>query len=152
MKKAVLITGGARRVGAATALYFASHQYDIALHYNRSKSDALKLKKQIEKCGVRCELFSLDLKKTKAIATLMASVKKKLPHCTTLINNASIFERKEFLKTDEALFDRQIDVNLKAPFFVTQAFAKTFKKGVVVNMLDTDIVTSQGTHFAYLLA
>jgi pteridine reductase len=150
--KAVLITGGAKRVGAAVALYFARQGYDIALHYNLSKADALKLQKQIEKQGRMCKLFSLDLQRTKDIPMLMAQVKKAMPHCTVLINNASIFERMEFLKTDEALFDRQFTVNFKAPFFLTQTFAKTFKKGSVVNILDTDVVTTQGSHFAYLLS
>jgi len=152
MKKAVLITGGARRVGAVLALYFARQGYDVALHYNRSKTDAQKLQKQIKKLGRACELFPLNLKNTKNIPTLMAKVKKAMPYCTVLINNASIFERMEFLKTDEALFDRQMEVNFKAPFFVTQAFAKTFGKSVVINMLDTDIVETRGSHFAYLLS
>lgn len=148
----MLITGGARRVGAAMALYFAEQGYDIALHYNRSKSDAQKLQKQIQKLGRRCELFLLDLQKTKAIPALMAKVKKSMPHCSVLVNNASIFERGEFMDTDEALFDRQMAVNFKAPFFLTQAFAKTFGKGCVVNMLDTDILRTRSSHFAYLLA
>jgi len=152
LRRGVIITGGARRVGAVLALYFARQGYDIALHYNRSKTDAQKLQKQIKKLGQRCELFSLDLKNTKNIPALMAKVKKALPHCAVLINNASIFERMEFLKTDEALFDRQMDVNFKAPFFMTQAFAKTFGKGCVINMLDTDIVETRGSHFAYLLS
>lgn len=152
MSKAVLITGGARRVGAAIALMFAEQGYDVALHYNRSKSDALKIQKKIRILGQRCELFSGDLTKTKNITALMAKVKKAMPHCVALVNNASIFERKEFEKTTEALFDRQFAVNFKAPFFLTQAFAKTFKKGCVVNMLDTDIVTTQVSHFAYLLS
>jgi pteridine reductase len=151
-KKAVLITGGAKRVGAVMALYFARQGYDIALHYNRSKVDAQKLQKQIEKLGRRCELFSLDLKNVKGIPALMAKVKKSMPHCTALINNASTFERADFFKTDEALFDRQMNVNFKAPFFLTQAFAKTFKKGSVVNMLDTDILRTRSSHFAYLLS
>jgi pteridine reductase len=150
--KAVLITGGAKRVGATIALHFAQNGYDVALHYNHSKADAVKLQKQITKLGRRCEIFSLDLKKTKEIPALLAKVKKSMPHCVALINNASIFERAEFAKTNEALFDRQFAVNFKAPFFVTQAFAKTFGKGAVINMCDTDIVTTQGSHFAYLLA
>ena len=56
------------------------------------------------------------------------------------------------METDETLFDRQFAVNLKAPFFLTQAFAKTFGKGCVINMLDTDIAQMQGSHFAYLLS
>lgn len=152
MKKAVLITGGARRVGAAMALYFAKHGYDIALHYNRSKADAVRVKKDIEKLGRSCVVFSQDLIRTKELPAFMAKVKKAMPHCAALVNNASIFERNEFMDTNEALFDRQFAVNFKAPFFLTQTFAKTFKQGSVINMLDTDISTAQGMHFAYLLS
>jgi len=151
-KKAVIITGGAKRVGAALARYFAEAGYDIALHYNRSSADAKKLKKEIEKLGRTCALFAQDLSDIKALPKLMKQVQKALPHCTALVNNASVFERAELMETDEALFDRQFTVNFKAPFFLTQAFAKTFGKGCIINMLDTDIAQTQGSHFAYLLS
>jgi pteridine reductase len=151
-RKAVLITGGARRVGAAFSLYFAERGYDVALHYNSSKAEAVKIQRAIDKIGRKCELFACDLQKTKALPAMMKQVQKAMPHCTALINNASIFERAGFLDTDEALFDRQLNVNFKAPFFLTQAFARSFKKGCVVNVLDTDIAQTQGSHFAYLLS
>ncbi len=151
-KKAVLITGGARRVGAAMAIYFAKAGYDIALHYNRSKTDAGKIKKKIETSGRACVLFQHDLSNMKNIPLLMKRVQKAMPHCTALVNNASIFERADFMNTEEALLDRQFAVNFKAPFFMTQAFARTFGKGCVVNILDTDIAQTHGSHFAYLLS
>jgi pteridine reductase len=150
-RKAVLITGGARRIGAAISLYFAEQGYDVALHYHRSK-DASKIKKKIEVMGRKCELFPHDLHKISGIPALMNKVKKTMPHCVALINNASIFERAELMQTDEALLDRQFMVNLKAPFFMTQAFAKHFEKGAVINILDTNIVQTHGSHFAYLLS
>ena len=152
MNQSVIITGGAKRVGAATALYFAKHGYDIALHYNRSKKEAAALQKKIHKIGARCELFHCDLSDVKKIPALMKAVQKKMPHCSVLVNNASVFERMEFLKTNEKLFDRQFDINFKAPFFLTQSFANTFKKGSVVNIVDTDITKTHGSHFAYLLS
>ena len=148
----VIITGGARRVGAALARYFAEHGFDIALHYHRSETEAGSLKAEIEKKGAACALFSHDLADTGGLAALMTRIHAQMPHCAALINNASIFERAEFMDTDEALFDRQFDINFKAPFFLTQAFAKTFGKGCVVNMLDSNIVRTQGSHFAYLLS
>ncbi len=151
-RPAILITGAARRVGAATALYFARAGYDIALHYNQSKSEAEALQKEIEAVGADCRLFAHDLAGVKGFPALMAAVKKSLPRCAALINNASIFERASLMETDEALFDRQFAVNFKAPFFLTQAFAKTFGKGAVINILDTDIETNGISHFAYLLS
>jgi pteridine reductase len=148
----VIITGGAKRVGAALSLHLAAQGYDIALHYNHSRADAEIIKAEVEKLGTKCELFALDLQDAKAIPTFMESIKKAMPNCTSLINNASVFERSTLMETTEALFDRQMEVNFKAPFFLTQAFARTFKKGGVMNVIDTDIGETQGGYFAYLLS
>lgn len=155
MQNGVIITGGAKRVGAAIALYFAKNGYDVALHYNKSKNEAKNLKKQIEEQGVNCEIFSCDLGSTSEIQTLIENIYKKMPNCNILVNNASVFERCEFLETDEALFDRQFDINFKAPFFLSKSFAKIFRDNsdaCIVNIIDTDIVRNQVSHFAYLLS
>ena len=155
MKNAVIITGGAKRVGAAMAMYFAHKKFDIALHYNNSKTEAVALQKKIKKTGVTCEIFASDLGDSKGLTKLIDAIHKKMPHCNVLVNNASIFERCEFLETDEALFDRQFAINFKAPFFLTQAFAKTFGKNFgacVINILDSDIAQNHTSHFAYLLS
>ncbi len=155
MRGGVIITGGAKRVGAATALYFAQKNYDIALHYNNSVKDAEILQAQIKKLGVNCEIFAHDLRDTAGLETLLGSIHSKMPNCNILINNASVFERCEFLKTDESLFDRQFNINFKAPFFLTQHFENIFGKNnnaCVINILDTDIATNQISHFAYLLS
>lgn len=134
------------------AMHFAEQGYDIALHYHHSEPEAKALKEEIVSRKVRCELFRYDLSKVAGFVALMEEIKAVFPHCAGLVNNASVFERAEFLHTDESLFDRQFAVNLKAPFFLTQAFAKAFTKGTVINILDTDIVQTQGSHFAYLLS
>ena len=148
----VIITGGAKRVGAALARHFAGQGYDIVLHYHQSKTEALALQKELQALGANCSLFLLDLCDIAAIPAFMASIHQAMPHCVALINNASVFERATLMETDEALFDRQLDTNFKAPFFITQAFARVFAAGSVVNILDTDIVQTGGSHFAYLLS
>ena len=148
----VIITGGAKRVGATMSRYFAAKGYDVAIHYNASDAEAKKLQSEIAGLGVACQVFSLDLHDSKAIPGFMQAIYDAMPNCTALINNASVFERATFLETDEALFDRQMDINFKAPFFLTQSFAKMFGKGCVINILDTDISQTQGSHFAYLLS
>ena len=150
--KAVLITGGARRVGAALAVHFASAGYDVALHYNASEAEAKQMQTECRALGVQCEIFQQDLTDFSSLPKLISQAKQTFPHLGVLINNASVFERSEFLDTDEALFDRQFDANLKAPFFLTQAFAKQVGQGSVVNIVDTDIVTTNGSHFAYLMS
>jgi NAD(P)-dependent dehydrogenase (short-subunit alcohol dehydrogenase family) len=151
-RPAIIITGGARRVGAALARYFARHGYDIALHYNSSQKEAAGVKKAVEKLGAECALFQHDLQDVETLPWLMKDIRTQMRHCTALINSASVFDRGTFADTDEALFDQQFTVNFKAPFFLTQAFAKTFGKGCVINILDSDISKTYGSHFAYLLS
>jgi len=153
MQKAVIITGGARRVGAALAVYFAENGYDIALHYNTSKAAALEVQKKVRALGRVCELFECDLQNTSEIPAFMARIFAKMPNVSALINNASVFERSEFMQTDIALFESQFAVNFKAPFFLTQAFVVSASASAsVVNILDTDISGTGGSHFAYLLS
>jgi NAD(P)-dependent dehydrogenase (short-subunit alcohol dehydrogenase family) len=151
-RPAVIVTGGARRVGAAIVRHFADNGYDIALHYNKSEAEAKALQKEIKAKGVDCQLFAQDLSQISRLDGLITKIYEAMPNVTALINNASVFERASFLETDEALFDRQFDANFKAPFFLTQAFAKHVAKGSVINILDTDIVQTYVSHFAYLLS
>ena len=146
----ILITGGAKRIGAHLARYFVQHGYDIVLHYNQSGTEAAALKAELETLGAKVVLIAHDLANIAGIPAFMDKVKSALPNCAVLVNNASVFERASFMQTSEALFDRQLNVNFKAPFFLTQAFVRSFEKGVVINILDTDISKTQVSHFAYL--
>ena len=166
MRQAVIITGGAKRVGAALAVYFSEKGFDIALHYNNSLDDAKIVQKKVQELGRNCELFAADLQETSKIPALMAEIFAKMPHASTLINNAAVFQRAEFMETSEELFDHEFAVNFKAPFFLTQEFAKFFAlsspspsgrgrgegKHNVINILDTDISGNGGSHFAYILS
>ncbi len=55
------MTGAAKRIGRQVALHLAQEGYQIALHYHRSKAEAMSTAQAIYKIGVRCELFSCDL-------------------------------------------------------------------------------------------
>jgi pteridine reductase len=151
-RPAILITGGAKRVGAALARFFSARGYDIALHYHHSELEAKQLQQEITAGGSKCVLFRHDLADISGLEKLLGQVAASFPACGALINNASVFERGELMQTSEELFDRQFTINLKAPFFLTQAFARQFKTGHVINILDTDIVQNQVSHFAYLMS
>jgi pteridine reductase len=149
-RRAALITGASKRLGRQIALGLARDNIDIAIHYKDSKEEALTLQKEIEILGVKAEIFYADLNKN-CYEALIKDVSLKLPHLSILINNAAIFEETAFLKTDEDKFDRHFNINLKAPFFLTQNFAKIQKEGVVVNLLDSKVVKSSKNYFSYLL-
>lgn len=149
---AALVTGGAVRIGRAIALALARAGYDIALHYHTSGSEAAEVGRQIEALGRRQRLFPCDLSDTRGARSLIAQVFEGLPRCNVLINNASIFQPVRLMETDERLFERHMNVNFKAPFFLTQEFARHCRSGQVINILDTRVAASDSSHFIYTLS
>ena len=150
--RAVFITGAAVRVGRQIALTLAGKGYDIALHYHRSEEAAEQTRQEIQALGRRCELFACDLRQVEAFDGLLAQVFEAFPACDALVNNASIFDRMPFLDTSETFFDAQFTLNFKAPFFLTQAFAKRQPDCSVVNIVDSAAAGHATGHMAYLLS
>lgn len=151
-KPTALVTGGAKRIGRAIALALAEKGYNIALHYNHSKDDVIATRSAVEAKGVSCHIFHADLKDSGSYKKLVDTVFQLYPNCTLLVNNASIFERGSFLETTEELFDAHMDTNFKAPFFLTQAFSRCCRNGLVVNIVDSYVKRDTGAYFAYLLS
>lgn len=150
-KGTVLITGGAKRIGKAMALALADQGYNIALHCNHSQKEAEEVAKAIHAKGGKARVYVCDLSSSTGIEPMVSQVFKDFPDCNILINNASVFERFSFNETDESLFDQHFNVNFKAPFFLTQYFARHCKQGQVVNMLDSYTSKHKSPYFAYLL-
>ena len=151
-KGAALVTGGARRIGAAIALALARDGYDIALHYRTSTESAARTEREIQGLGRECRLFRCDLNDPEETAALIPSVREHFSHLDVLINNASVFERGTLRETSRDLFERHFNINFKAPFFLTQAFAEGCAHGQIINILDTRVSRSDPHHAAYTLS
>ncbi|MGH7884492.1 MAG: SDR family oxidoreductase [Thermodesulfobacteriota bacterium] len=152
MNRAALITGGAKRIGKALAVNLAKKGFDIAIHYNSSSKEAEETKTEIKNFGVNCNTFKCDLENTQDVLNLVSDVKKNFPNIYILINNASIFDNISFLDVTPEFFDRDFNINLKAPFFLSQGFAKNVDEGLIVNFLDTRINRTAIDHFVYNLS
>ncbi|MCE2927823.1 MAG: SDR family oxidoreductase [Rickettsiales bacterium] len=152
MAKAVLITGGARRLGKEMALHLAAKGYDIALHYNRSASEANYVARRTQELGAKCELIQADLEDGNSYESLIRQAHGAFPHLSALVNNASVFDTGSFLDGDVALYEKEFRTNTQAPIFLTQAFAQIIGKGHVVNMLDTCVTQHKHSYFYYLLS
>ncbi|MBE9531964.1 MAG: SDR family oxidoreductase, partial [Proteobacteria bacterium] len=124
--------------------------YNIALHHNLSSPDSLVA--EILALGVKCVPFKCDLNNFNEVASLIPAVCGEFSELEVLINNASIFESSTISKTTEALFDAHFNINFKAPFFLSKAFAAEVGKGSIINILDTKIRGNNSPHAAYLLA
>lgn len=152
MRPAALITGGAQRLGRDIALHLASKGYDIALHYNHSRAEAEATAQDIARHNVTCHLLAADLSDSAQCAPLVAQALAAFPPLSVLVNNAAVFDRGNFLESDETLLRKEFAINFEAPMLLTRAFAKGVKQGAVVNLLDTNIRRSKHSHFYYLLS
>ena len=151
-KGAALVTGGARRIGAAMARALAQHGYDVALHYRSSIEPAEDIAREIKGMGRRCRLFRCDLNDHDATAALIPEVREHFTDLRVLVNNASIFERGTLRQTGPDLLERHFNINFKAPFFLIQAFAEGCARGQIINILDTRVSRSDPHHAAYTLS
>ncbi len=155
MKKTLgtaLITGGSKRIGQAICLKLSQLGFSIALHYQHSKVDAKKTAQLIKDQDGQCKIFSANLLNEKQVSSLIYKVNQTFPNLNLLINNASIFEKSNLKTATVDSFNKHFAIHLKAPFILTQSFAKICKKGQIINILDTNIVRNGSENFTYLLS
>jgi NAD(P)-dependent dehydrogenase (short-subunit alcohol dehydrogenase family) len=139
MTQTVLITGAAKRVGRIIALELAAAGWDVAVHFHRSSDEAEAVAAEIGALGRRAALLSADLADEAAVEALLPRAAAALGPVTGLVNNASLFDRDEALDASRAGWDRQLAVNLRAPFVLMQGFARLLpadREGAIVNLLD----------------
>ncbi len=151
-KGTVLITGAAKRIGQALAFKLAFLGYKIILHYHESRRDAEKTARFIIQSGGNCKLYRCNLENEDKVSNLIKAIYREDKNFNLLINNASIFEKSNFLNQTNKSINRHFDINFKAPFILTRDFARIVKKGHIVNILDTNIVKNKTSHLAYLLS
>ncbi len=154
MNKTALITGAARRVGKAMAQHLASQGWNIAIHYNTSEREARKFCDELVGAypNQQFEIFKANLNLPDEVELLIPQVIQKMQVVDLLINNASVFEPAQLGDTTTEFLDRQMNVNFKAPFILMHDFAKSLKSGVIVNFVDTRIVTNQSNFAAYSIS
>jgi NAD(P)-dependent dehydrogenase (short-subunit alcohol dehydrogenase family) len=151
-RPAALVTGSAVRLGRAIAIALAQNGYDIALHYRSSADQAETTAAEIRALGASCVAFQADLADAESIPTLLSEVTATFPDLDLLVNSASAYTQATIADTTPEIFDTQFGVNLRAPFFLTQAFARTVERGQVINIIDNKISFNQFEYAAYLLA
>lgn len=153
--KTVLVTGAAKRLGRAIALDLAAHGWDVAIHYNGSKDDAVSTAAEVKKRGRNASVVHADLGSEKDTADLVARAAKDIGPLTALVNSASIFENDDWQTVTRESWDKHMDVNLRAPFVLSQAFARqlpTDQDGAIVNLLDQRLLKPTPEFLSYSLS
>jgi pteridine reductase len=151
----VLITGGARRVGAEVVRTLHAAGARILIHYRHSGADCETLAAGLNAIR-RGSVASrrADLADPDAPASLVAAACAEFGRLDMLINNASTFYPTPMGGVTAAQWDDLLDSNLKAPFFLSQAAAPHLKerRGLIINMVDIHALRPLKRHPVYSVA
>ena len=118
-----LVTGAAQGIGRAVALRLAQEGADIALNAREEDERSRDAAQEILALGRRCEVIAADVGSVAACRALVEQGFARFGHIDVLVNNAGIERRAPFAEVTEQDYDEVLTVNLKAPFFLAQAFA-----------------------------
>ncbi|MBD0271076.1 MAG: SDR family oxidoreductase [Acetobacteraceae bacterium] len=155
--RAALVTGGAKRLGRAVCLALAEAGFDVAVHCGASAGEAEDTAAAARALGRRAAALRADLSQEAQVAALLPGAVAALGgrRLGVLVNNASVFERDEWDDATRGSWDRHMEPNLRAPFALTQAFARALPgdaEGVVVNMLDQRVWSPTPHFLSYSLS
>lgn len=125
-QKVALVTGAARGIGRAIAAQLAADGYAVAINFVSSQQHADSLKADIESSGGVAVCCKADISSADDRAALIDGVKSRFGRLDLLVNNAGIAPtvRADMLDATEESFSRLLDVNLRGPYFLTQAAAR----------------------------
>ncbi len=153
--RVALVTGGARRIGAAIVSDLASAGFAVAIHCNESMAEAEALSEEVRAGGGTAIVVQADLTSPDERTAMMRSAITQLGPLGLLVNSASIFENDTPEDFDWPLWDRHFDVHLKAPVDLTRRFAQALPDGVegcVVNIIDQRVLKPDPRFFSYSLS
>lgn len=161
---AALVTGGARRLGAAMVRALAGRGMAVAVHHHASHGEAAALVAELRAAGATAVALAADLLDRKATAGLVPAAAAALGRpLTVLVNNASIFEHDSIATATWESWDRHIGSNLRAPFELIQAFAaqapepgeaggEPVARAAVVNVVDQRVLKLTPEFSTYTIA
>lgn len=134
-----LVTGAARRVGRSIALALAERGANVLVHHHTSTAAADAVVREIRALGRDAERLQADLGSATAVRALAEEALRRVGTVDVLINSASNYLRVAFDALDEDVWDRSLDVNLKAPYLLSSALGRRMRErgeGTIINIVD----------------
>lgn len=149
--KAALITGGAKRLGRASAIALARAGADVAITFNHSARDAQHTVIDLASVGVRAFALKCDVTSEKSVKSMVKDAVRELGRIDILVNNAANYETVEFEKITVAQWDAIFASNTRGPFLVTREAVKHLRqqRGKVINMGSLGGLIPWPTHAHY---
>ena len=152
----VLVTGGAKRIGAFINQEFAKSGKNIVLHYHQSESAALALKVQLEAHNIKVVLWQADLADPASIEQRFRELLTQVTHIELLINNASVFEQGSLLETSLEQIQNNLNIHLTSPWLLIQAMTnqkiKQRKPCQIINISDANLAHLYTSKAAYFIS
>ena len=150
----IIITGGATRIGAAIAKKLSGKEIEILIHYNKSKSKAESLKKELQKKGSKVFLVRGDLSKENDVNKIIKFAKSKLKFFDCLINNASLFENDKIENFTTDSWGKHLRTNLRTPALLSKMFARNIKgkNNNIINIIDQRVFKLTPFFFSYTIS
>lgn len=159
MRKTVLVTGGALRLGAHLCEAFAAAGWEVWCHYQRSVDAAQALRDRLADRGQTLQLVQANLSDEAERRQMMAHIRSRSGPLTALVNNASSFEPDEADEMDVAGARSQLEVNLIAPLALSALLAQDAKADgaaggpsgdrCVIHILDQKVFNLNRDYFSY---
>ena len=135
--KVAIITGGSQGIGEAIAVRYATEGARVAVVYHHNDSAAQGVAKRIGDSGGEARPIKADCSKVPEIERMVAEVIEQFGTVNVLVNNAGLFRTVPVVETTEAIWDEQLDLNLRGAFFCVKAVLPEFLKkggGKVINI------------------
>lgn len=154
-RPAALVTGAARRIGAAIARRLHAGGFDVALHYRHSQADMQALLEALNTARPGSAIaLQADLAHFDRLPELVARTVGTFGRLDALVNNASAFYPTPIGRTTPAQWDELFASNARAPFFLAQAAAPHLKaaRGGIVNLVDIHAGQPLAGHAVYGMA
>ncbi|HEY8477303.1 MAG TPA: glucose 1-dehydrogenase [Chloroflexota bacterium] len=154
-ERVALVTGGGTGLGRAIALALAREGANVAVNYSRSEAEAEATVRSLRDLGVKATAVRADVGRTDEAEALVERTVAELGRLDVLVNNAGTTEFVDFRDLDritEAMWDRILDVNVKAIFFLSRAAAGAMRRrggGSIVNITSISGLRAGGSSIPY---
>jgi NAD(P)-dependent dehydrogenase (short-subunit alcohol dehydrogenase family) len=148
----VLVTGGAKRIGAFLNKEFAKSGKNIVLHYNQSETAALILKVQLETFNIKVVLWQANLDDPATIGQRFSALLSQVPNIELLINNASVFEQSSLLESTLRQIQSNLNIHLTSPWLLIQALVKQNNPCQIINISDANLSHRYTSKSAYFIS
>lgn len=146
-----VITGATKGIGKAIATKLAENGYDLAV-CSRDEAELLAFAEELKYTGVSIFTYAADLSDKAAAYAFCEAVKAKMPELKVLVNNVGIFTPGILLDEDDDSFEKQLNLNLLAPYYLSKYFGKMMRRqrsGHIFNICSVaskEIVTNAGSY------